>query len=246
MMKSCVTRGGIALGAFDPDQKLCGFLFGFPVCAPGLELHHSHMLAIHSHFRDFGIGTSLKLAQKKLLQKKLPLITWTYDPLEARNAHLNFNKLGIVVRHYYRDLYGTAPSSLLHQGIGTDRFLAEWWINLNNVSNDYDLSKQAEWCLKGKPFNGKFRQPSEVQLDLDLQSILLEIPNDIQKLKNVSSEISKKWRIESRHVLTHYLEKNYQVEGFHTTTGPYGNRIPYYRLEKKKSKINAGGRNPCK
>ena len=55
----------------------------------------------------------------------MDLIEWTYDPLQALNAHLNFAKLGIVVEEYEENIYGES-SSPLHRGTPTDRFIAEW------------------------------------------------------------------------------------------------------------------------
>ena len=55
----------------------------------------------------------------------IDLIEWTYDPLQALNAHLNFARLGVVVEEYEENIYGES-SSPLHRGTPTDRFVAEW------------------------------------------------------------------------------------------------------------------------
>ena len=79
--------------------------------------------------RDLGLGTRLKLYQRELL---LPLgvevVEWTYDPLEARNAHLNLNRLGAEVVEYVEDMYKGEMGSELARGIGTDRFIVAWRI----------------------------------------------------------------------------------------------------------------------
>jgi predicted GNAT superfamily acetyltransferase len=79
--------------------------------------------------RDLGLGTRLKLYQRALL---LPLgvkvVEWTYDPLEARNAHLNLNRLGAEVVEYVEDMYKGEMGSELARGIGTDRFIVAWRI----------------------------------------------------------------------------------------------------------------------
>ena len=78
-------------------------------------------------------GTTLKLLQRdRTLAMGLDLIEWTYDPLQAMNAHLNFTKLGVVAEEYAENVYGTS-SSPLHQGNPTDRFVAEWWIRKPHV-----------------------------------------------------------------------------------------------------------------
>jgi len=62
----------------------------------------------------------------------LDLIEWTYDPMQAMNAHLNFAKLGVVVEEYEENVYGESTSPL-HRGNPTDRFVAQWWIPQTDV-----------------------------------------------------------------------------------------------------------------
>jgi predicted GNAT superfamily acetyltransferase len=110
--------GGLVLGAFDND-RLAGFLSAIPGVRKGKPYWHSHMLAVTASHRDSGTGTRLKLAQKEhALQKGIHLIEWTFDPLVSRNAYLNIEKLGVIVRRYYPAFYGG----------DSDRLIAEWWL----------------------------------------------------------------------------------------------------------------------
>ena len=120
--------GGIASGAFE-EGHLVGFVFGITGLRDGSPVHWSDMLAVHPSHRGRGIGHRLKLHQRQeLLDRGVRTMLWTFDPLEARNAHLNLNRLGAVVRTYRRDLYGDSASPL-HAGFGTDRLLAEWQLD---------------------------------------------------------------------------------------------------------------------
>lgn len=111
--------GGLVLGAFD-GTKLVGFLSAIPGVRNGKPYWHSHMLAVTSPCRDSGIGTQLKAAQKThALQRGIQLIEWTFDPLVSRNAYLNIEKLGVIVRRYYPSFYEE----------DSDRLIAEWWLN---------------------------------------------------------------------------------------------------------------------
>src|SRR5262249_1327091 len=84
-------------------------------------------------FRNDGLGHRLKMLQReRALAMGLDLIEWTYDPMQAMNAHLNFSKLGVVVEEYEVNVYGTS-SSPLHAGVPTDRFVAEWRIREPHV-----------------------------------------------------------------------------------------------------------------
>src|SRR5579863_1064837 len=92
--------GGLVLGAFDGD-RMVGFLNCMPGIRKGKPYWHSHMLAVATDHRNAGIGARLKLEQRAAaLQRGIRLIQWTFDPLQAKNAYLNLEKLGVVVRRY--------------------------------------------------------------------------------------------------------------------------------------------------
>ncbi|HUP49854.1 MAG TPA: GNAT family N-acetyltransferase [Thermoanaerobaculia bacterium] len=117
--------GAILLGAFH-GQRLIGFVYGFPGFEGEHRIIHSDMLAVLPDYRERGLGRRLKLAQRDAaLERGIDRITWTFDPLQARNAHLNFNRLGVTADRYLRDFYGQT-SSPLHHGIGTDRLWVTW------------------------------------------------------------------------------------------------------------------------
>ena len=91
--------GSVWVGAFD-GPKLAGFAFGFLAMESGHLTLHSHMLAVREPYRDLDLGYKLKLAQReRALAMRIPEMTWTFDPLQSRNAHLNFGKLGVVSRY---------------------------------------------------------------------------------------------------------------------------------------------------
>jgi predicted GNAT superfamily acetyltransferase len=111
--------GGLVLGAFDGDTVV-GFLSAIPGIREGTPYWHSHMLAVATSHRDAGVGTQLKFAQKEhALQRGIRLIEWTFDPLVSRNAYLNIEKLGVIVRRYLPRFYGR----------DSDRLIAEWWLD---------------------------------------------------------------------------------------------------------------------
>lgn len=119
--------GAIVIGAYDgPD--LIGFVYGFPGFEGEHRVIHSDMLAVRESHRDRGIGSALKLAQRDAaLARGVDRITWTFDPLQPRNAHLNFAHLGVIADRYLRDFYG-ATTSPLHEH-GTDRLWVTWFLD---------------------------------------------------------------------------------------------------------------------
>jgi len=125
--------GGQALGAFD-GNRMVGFCLAIPGLKPGGGSYlHSHMIGVTPEYRDAGVGRQLKLKQREeAVARGIDLIEWTFDPLEIKNAHLNMERLGAIVRRYVRNQYGTTTSHL-HGGLPTDRCVAEWWITSPRV-----------------------------------------------------------------------------------------------------------------
>jgi predicted GNAT superfamily acetyltransferase len=125
--------GGHVFGAYDGPQMI-GFCFAIPGIKPdGHPYLHSHMLGVLPEYRNAQVGRSLKLRQREdALARGIALIEWTFDPLELKNAFLNIERLGAIVRVYKENQYGTT-SSPLHGGLPTDRCIAEWWINSPRV-----------------------------------------------------------------------------------------------------------------
>jgi predicted GNAT superfamily acetyltransferase len=128
--------GGHVFGAYD-GNRMVGFCFAIPGIKPeGRPYLHSHMLGVLPEYRNAQIGRSLKLRQREdALARGIQLIEWTFDPLELKNAFLNIEKLGAIVRRYNQNQYGTT-SSPLHGGLPTDRCIAEWWIATPRVAGN--------------------------------------------------------------------------------------------------------------
>jgi len=124
--------GGQVLGAFD-GARLVGFTLALAGLREGRGYLHSHMTGVAETHRDRGVGRALKLFQREeALARDIRWIAWTFDPLETRNAHFNFNLLGCIARRYLGNLYGVTTSPL-HRGMATDRLLAEWFLDSARV-----------------------------------------------------------------------------------------------------------------
>jgi predicted GNAT superfamily acetyltransferase len=215
--------GGLVLGAFDEQtDTLLGFLLGFYGRSDaGGWRHCSHMMGVLPEARDRGIGQVLKLEQRRLiLAEGLDLITWTFDPLEARNATLNFTKLGVVSNHYIRNIYGDTLGEL-NAGLPTDRLSVDWWIRsprvqervelaqkpASQVSND--LLAQATSILEITRRADGLLVPGEFDLRSHAAPLALEIPNDFQSLKAADSALALRWRLATQALFEHYFEAGY-------------------------------------
>jgi predicted GNAT superfamily acetyltransferase len=133
-LKASQHAGGSVLVAEGEDGATLGFAYAFPAFERGEAFWHSDMLAVRPEYRGTRVGQALKWAQREeALRKGIRRITWTFDPMQAGNAHLNLELLGATVREYLSDFYGVT-SSALHHGLPTDRLLASWALESPRVN----------------------------------------------------------------------------------------------------------------
>ena len=136
-----VTRqaGGWTLGAFTAQGRLAGFVHHLIAVRGADEIvGYSHMMAIDREYQNQGIGARLKWAQReRALSEGRRFIKWTWDPLQSRNAHFNLNRLGVVVRSYAENFYGTDygvdPAEQEAPGLDSDRLFANWELKAPRV-----------------------------------------------------------------------------------------------------------------
>jgi predicted GNAT superfamily acetyltransferase len=216
-----VHRGGILIGAFDGDRMI-GFVYSLPGIRDGKPTQWSHMAGVVDEYRSAGLGRTLKLLQRdRTLAMGLELIEWTYDPLQAMNAHLNFAKLGVVAAEYAENIYGTS-SSPLHQGNPTDRFVAEWWIRTPHVERRLAAGPfvlrtsglaDAARVNRTAPA-GEWLESVDVDLSLDARRLVVEIPMGFTDMLARAPELALAWRICTRAIFTTYFDRGYRAVDF--------------------------------
>jgi len=220
--------GGIVLGAFEGDCMI-GFAYAFPAFEGGRTSMHSHMLAVRTEYRNCHAGFYLKLAQReRVLEKGLDEITWTFDPLQSLNAHLNFSKLGVVSRRYLVNFYGEASSSPLHQGFGTDRLWVSWLLNSDRVKQciSRSPSQRAAKVVAASNDAGSFIQSAliysegarpllgDFSFGLSANRCTIEIPHDINSVKERDPKLGTEWRAATRAAFLAAIEAGFLVEDF--------------------------------
>jgi predicted GNAT superfamily acetyltransferase len=227
ILKVAQILGGVAAGAWNADGGLDGFVFGMTGVRDGEVVHWSDMLAVRRGLRDTGLGTRMKAYQREtLLAQGVRKMYWTFDPLQSRNAHVNFSKLGIVVREYAQDMYGETDSPL-HHGIGTDRFIALWLMDServvtrmsgaqsgSGVDADTELSVGVALASTGPADDPDPPRPGAPTLGLGADVVRVAIPADVSRLMAGSMELAVSWRETTRRALTHYLDRGYEVREF--------------------------------
>ncbi|WP_243643798.1 GNAT family N-acetyltransferase [Tepidibacillus fermentans] len=238
---TAVKNGGLVLGAYY-DEKLVGFQYSF-AGFNGKEVYLcSHMLAIHPEFRHLGIGEKLKRAQREeALKLGYQLITWTYDPLESVNAYLNIGKLGAITSTYILNAYGEMNDSL-NQGLPSDRFFVEWWLNDIHVSQ-----KSKGIRFDERNFNSKYVLiewkvndiglpiATSIHLSLDQHHgyLFVPIPSKFQQLKHLDLQLATDWRMKTREVFTYYFEKGWAVTDFFKLSSDDQKGVNFYVLTKR-------------
>ncbi|MGH9900720.1 MAG: GNAT family N-acetyltransferase [Pyrinomonadaceae bacterium] len=131
--------GGWVLGAFAAEGEMVGFVLNLAAARGDEPVGYSHMMAVAPAYQNRGVGARLKWAQReRALAEGRRFIKWTWDPMQARNAHFNINRLGAVVRAYAANFYGTdynmTPGEHGREyGIDSDRLFAEWELNSPRV-----------------------------------------------------------------------------------------------------------------
>ena len=251
LLTTAAHNGGFVLGAFPVDDggkiidHLAGFVFGFPglySTPDGPRLKHcSHMLGVHPDFRGRGLGFKLKRAQWQMVRHQgIDRITWTYDPLLSRNAHLNIARLGAVCNTYLREFYGEMRDGL-NVGLASDRFKVDWWVNTQRVEKR--LSTKARLNLDLAHFlaaDAEIINPTQLDeqgwvtpiesasiipennLDDPISLIeLVEIPSDFSALKEANFELAKEWRITTRSIFENLFRRGYLVTDFVYLPGNY-------------------------
>jgi predicted GNAT superfamily acetyltransferase len=183
--------GGQVLGAFDAD-KLVGYTLAVIGLHDAVPYLHSHMTGVHPDYRDRGVGRLLKLFQREdALSRGIRLIVWTFDPLEARNAHFNLNLLGAIARNYFPNLYGVT-SSPLHRGLPTDRLLAEWHLESARV----------------------VAAVSNIEIVPTLPAAKITLPPELPEWQREGSAELATVQARVRQEFAHWLDKGYAAIGF--------------------------------
>lgn len=233
--------GGVSAGAFDASGRMLACVYGMTGVEGGRLVHWSHMLAVVPEARDLGIGRRLKEYQRdRLLPLGVEVMYWTFDPLVARNAHLNLVRLGAEVVEYVRDMYGRTESAL--HALGTDRFVVGWRlgggpVGANGARGEPGVAFPGDVGYRTIPLieptpsapivnRGPDGGPAPATQPLPEASLVrIEIPADIEAVRQGSLELARRWQASVQRSFLNYLERGYRVVGFQR--GLEGERCHY-------------------
>jgi predicted GNAT superfamily acetyltransferase len=186
------------IGAFEDSGRLVGFVHTMIAQVAGYIAYHSHLAAVLEEFRHKDIGFKLKRAQRQhAIENGVSLIFWTFDPLQSRNAHLNINKLGAIVRRYEVNYYGEGLSTVFDSDVPSDRVFAEWWVS----------SPHVESVMAG----------NRPRVEGEVETVL--IPEDINSARAGLVAEHLKWRLRVREDFTAKLGSGLIARGFERLDG---------------------------
>ncbi len=224
-------NGAAVHGAF-AGEKMVGFTMAVLATVEGLDHRIDQVAAarlkmfsviagVLPGYRDQGVGYQLKLAQRDFaLRIGVRMISWTFDPLESRNARFNIGKLGAVCRRYVRNFHG--EMSGLNAGLETDRFDVEWWVTSNRVKSRVAqerkplslqsllaggaiLVNESTFSSAGLPV------PPPNYINHPSNLMLVEIPADFQALKQQDFPLALRWREHTRDLFEKLFDSGFLV-----------------------------------
>ncbi len=207
--------GGVVAGAFDDDGALLGFVYGITGIRDDRPAHWSHMLAVREHLRGRGIGQALKHYQREFVSNLgVKYIYWTFDPLVARNGHLNLMRLGAVVTEYVPNMYGDTSMNMTDSVIGTDRFVVCWDLAERSAPVTTTPAAWGDIPLVTAAAPSADSVPAGTPPLPPAAEVRVEVPSDVQDLKQRVPEAATAWRTTTRRAFEHYLARRYSVRGF--------------------------------
>lgn len=236
-----VKRGAILIGAFDETNRMVGFVYSIVGMKHGKPMQWSHMAGVVPAYRGRGLGRDLKLAQReRALDAGFDLIEWTFDPLQAANAHLNFAKLGVVADEYAVNIYGDS-SSALHRGTPTDRLVVQWKIREPHVLRRLQSSRVPEFqssnvqvaesqsariplaraseaanapVVNRTAQRGEWPVNESIDSSIDERRVWVRIPAGFTEMQQQAPDIALEWRMHTREIFQTYFGRGYRAVDF--------------------------------
>lgn len=221
--------GNYLVGAYtvEPASRLVGASVAFFTEPLGASMH-SHITGVLPGTAGRGVGAALKWHQRQwALERGLSRITWTYDPLIARNSFFNIARLGARPDTYFVDFYGLMNDGP-NRGQPSDRMQVVWDLTspttldcqkfATSGAGDSGPDDPVTLPATGRVLlsKGSAGEPVPgVPAGPDTASALIEIPPDIEALRHADPRLALLWRYALRSVLEPLLaDKSWQVVGF--------------------------------
>lgn len=203
MMRALTEAGSYVAGAY-ADGVLVGACVGF-FAAPTSRSLHSHVAGVAATSQARSVGRTLKVHQRAwALEHGVEQITWTMDPLVARNAWFNVSRLGAVPADYLPNFYGPMLDAV-NGDDSSDRLLMAWDLRGERVAEALaghppvpppgsgvlpvlraDAAGRPVLALPDRPGAPRWR---------------VAVPGDVEALRRSDPDTARAWRSAVRTVL---------------------------------------------
>lgn len=199
----------VALREGEPVGAAVGF------CGPPGAPFHSHIVGLLPHATGRGVGRAIKLAQRAwCLERGIDAITWTFDPLVARNAGFNIGRLGARVVEYLPDFYG-AMTDAINIGQHSDRLLVRWDLTAVPPTATYRAQVPDDGHLAvGRSGDVPSACTPYVAPPEAASTALVAIPPDIESLRRADPARAGEWRDVTRAAFTDLMTAGWAVSDF--------------------------------
>ncbi|NYI41636.1 hypothetical protein [Demequina lutea] len=186
--------GTYVAGAFRADELIgvCAGFFG----PPDARSMHSHVAGVKGGRASKGVGTAMKLHQRAwCLDHGVAEMTWTFDPLVARNAAFNVRRLGASLDEYLVDFYGQMTDGV-NTGQGSDRILVRWHLD-SLIPRQPREPGDAPLVLSV----GADYRPVAMRAPEGADAVAIVVPSDVESLRARDGALAAEWRLALREAM---------------------------------------------
>jgi predicted GNAT superfamily acetyltransferase len=189
-------HGGQVLVAFR-GEEVVGTQVGVLGLSEGKPALHSHITGVLPEVQHHGVGFLLKKAQRDwCLERGIERITWTFDPMVARNAYFNLVKLGAVAERFHRNYYGEMDDAF-NRGDRSDRIEVGWALRSDRVRRalgempENDRPAEADHRFLVTTEQG---EPVSEAVDGTDDRVAVEVPPEYHRLRDTDTGLAHRWR----------------------------------------------------
>lgn len=192
--------------SLDEPDEMIGVTIGF-FGQPLGTLMHSHIAGVRHQVIGRGAGSAMKLHQRLwCLNLGITEMTWTFDPLVARNAYFNFQRLGVGMVEYLEDFYGQMRDGV-NAGQASDRMVVQWRLD-NSARSALTEAEDAFECLRSDDTG----EPVVAEAPKEASLVSLDFPSDIEALRGQDAELASRWRMALRDSLTALVADGWVID----------------------------------